>query len=137
MDDALVEKVRGVLRQHIQVDASGLTPAVVSHYVVGLDDAARAAIQAVQEAQWRPIETAPRDGTRVDLYDGERRWTDCYWGVPDHCCGEAGRHCDSDWHSLEPGWVDGTFNEMLGDETSAEITHWMPLPSFPKEGDNG
>ncbi|MCJ8139580.1 hypothetical protein [Falsirhodobacter halotolerans] len=75
---------------------------------------------------WQAIATAPTDGTVIDLWDGTR-WTDCYWGVPHHDCGEAGRYCDSDWHSLKNGWVCGTFNEAL----DAEPTHWMPPPPAP------
>jgi hypothetical protein len=81
---------------------------------------------------WRPIETAPRDGTIIDLWSADEfggRIPDCYWGFPEHTCGEAGHHCDSDWHSLSEGWVHSTFNVRLDDS----ITHWMPLPAPPKE----
>jgi hypothetical protein len=81
---------------------------------------------------WRPISTAPRDGTVVDLWIGEDygwRRTDCYWGVPEHSCGEAGVHCDSDWHGMADCWVDSTFNAPLAEE---EPTHWQPLPPPPE-----
>lgn len=83
---------------------------------------------------WQDIETAPRDGTFVDLWRKDHgRLADCYWGRPSHECGESGQYCDSDWHSLDEGWVDGTFDHLIpGDD----ITHWMPLPSPPsKEGE--
>jgi|GEM_PF-5750522 len=77
---------------------------------------------------WQSIETAPKDGTVIDLYGPEHgRWTDMYWGLPDHSCGEMGQYCDSDWHRLKPGWVCSTFNEMM----SSGFTHWMPLPPAP------
>lgn len=79
---------------------------------------------------WQPIESAPRDGTLIDLWvPGEfaSRWTDCYFGMPPHECGEAGPYCDSDWHGSKPGWVDSTFGEVL----DMEPTHWMPLPQPP------
>ena len=90
---------------------------------------ARAAL-AQQEAQgWQPIETAPKDGTVIDLWHEEfGREADCYWGLPHHCCGEMGSLCDSDWHSLEPGWV-GTCNEIMSPANA--YTHWMPLPPAP------
>lgn len=29
--------------------------------------------------EWQPIETVPRDETKVDLWDGNRRYADCVW----------------------------------------------------------
>jgi hypothetical protein len=78
---------------------------------------------------WRQIDTAPHDGTVIDLYDTQLgRIPDCYWGVPHHSCGEAGKYCDDDWHrENDPGWVDSTFNERVGQN----VTHWQPLPAAP------
>ena len=54
---------------------------------------------------WQPIGTAPRDGTRVDLWcidqDGGERLSDCWWGN-DHWwgydpIGEAETLDDLDW----------------------------------------
>ncbi len=55
---------------------------------------------------WQPIETAPRDGTRVLVWAHDRAWTAdrCSEGVPDF------------WDS------DGTF---------IQPTHWQPLPAPP------
>lgn len=80
--------------------------------------------------EWQGIESAPRDGTYVDLWIDGRRWADCYWGFPEHCCGEAGQYCDSDWHSLGPGWVESTFNLPI-DAVEQEPTHWRHLPVPP------
>ncbi len=82
------------------------------------------------ESRWLPIETAPKDGTSVDLWFSGQfpgRMTGCFWGKPDHSCAEAGEYCDSDWHGADPGWVDSTFGEFI--ETTP--THWMPLPPAP------
>lgn len=78
---------------------------------------------------WQPIETAPKDGTFIDLWsdDLKMRVADCYWGMPEHCCGEYGQYCDSDWHSLAPGWVESALNASIDDS----FTHWMPLPAPP------
>lgn len=79
---------------------------------------------------WQPIQTAPKDGTVIDLFVGGEfpgRYADCYWGKPEHCCGEMGQYCDSDWHSAKPGWVTD-FNDFLGEEP----THWMPVPAAPR-----
>jgi hypothetical protein len=78
-------------------------------------------------AQWQPIETAPRDGTVIDLWIDDNRWSDCRWGLPGHSCGEDGHYCDSEWHSLDEGWVCISLNQEL----SMSPTHWMPLPPEP------
>jgi len=70
--------------------------------------------------QWRPIETAPRDGSRVLLFE---KYEDVpfvgYW-----------------WGNRE--WVaDQTFYNTDGDACVIDIvsqqfvTHWMPLPAAP------
>lgn len=93
-------------------------------------DAIHTALKAERvRGEWQPVETAPKDGTLVDLHHSEwGRHADCYWGFPHHECGEAGRHCDSEWHGLEKGWVDATLNEVLD---ASEFTHWMSRPPAP------
>jgi len=81
--------------------------------------------------EWQRIETAPKDGTCVDLFVDDERWPDCVWGLPNHSCGEDEGYCDSDWHSLEEGWVFTTLNMAI----EASPSHWMLPPSGPtKEG---
>lgn len=66
--------------------------------------------------EWQPIETAPKDGTEIDLWAGGFRFPDSkyykdawrYWG-PD------------DYDSQE--WV----------KIIHPVTHWMPLPKPPTE----
>lgn len=79
---------------------------------------------------WRPIESAPKDGTTIDVWrDGSRETV--YWGFPPHECGEMGQYCDSDWHSIKnPGWICSTFGEFVGGKHDP-FTHWMPLPAAP------
>lgn len=79
---------------------------------------------------WRPIETAPKDGTVIDVWrDGHRETV--YWGLPPHECGEMGQYCDSDWHAIKrPGWICATFGEFIGGKHDP-FTHWMPLPPPP------
>lgn len=80
---------------------------------------------------WLPIETAPKDGTIIDVWrDGTRDTV--YWGFPPHECGEAGQYCDSDWHSLKkPGWICSTFGEFVGGKHNP-FTHWQPYPDGPR-----
>jgi len=74
---------------------------------------------------WLPIESAPKDGTVIDLWSDEYgRLTDCYWGAP--MAYEGG----------ETGWVHAHSNEWA--ESPDEFVHWRPLPLPPvKGGQNG
>lgn len=82
--------------------------------------------------QWQPIETAPKDGTMIDLWvDGDypQRYSDAHWGKGGHECGEMGEYCDSDWHSQEEGWT-CSFGMPIPEN---KVTHWLPLPPPPTE----
>ena len=63
---------------------------------------------------WHPIETAPKDGTPIDLWAGERI-ANCTWNAPSACwderigTGYGGKH-----------WA-----------VMSAPTHWMPLPAAP------
>lgn len=82
-------------------------------------------------SEWHPIETAPKDGTDVDLWVNQNgyffRIPDCFWGR-------------SDW--LADGWVyfkrdySETHRDCLAnveyDFGVGSVTHWMPLPDPPQ-----
>jgi hypothetical protein len=77
---------------------------------------------------WRPIESAPKDGTKIDLlYPYPRgRAINCQW------TGALGMG----WHWKEPTWKHG---ELLPETEwdwhsypAMEPTHWRPLPEPPK-----
>lgn len=63
--------------------------------------------------EWLPIETAPKDGTLVDLWASDKQWPDCswtgmYWFSPDiYDCG-----AEMELHGHFP-------------------KYWMPLPKPP------
>jgi hypothetical protein len=78
--------------------------------------------------QWQPIETAPKDGTFVDLWGVKstdarlrpadmraRRFPDCRWRRPVE--GYAGDF-DCDWFEA-------------GEVNPVRPTHWMPPPKPP------
>lgn len=72
---------------------------------------------------WKPIETAPRDGTLVDLWFANE--------------GETWRVTDCAWHDnafLDKGaWMtprDGVIIAPVG-LPWIQPTHWMPMPSGP------
>ena len=79
---------------------------------------------------WQPIETAPRDGTAILLYEPfDPRWSRMKPGnrPMDVLCIGLGR-----WHSpdYEPDhWGDG-FEPW--EKLMESPTHWMPLPEFPE-----
>jgi hypothetical protein len=78
---------------------------------------------------WQSIETAPKDGTKIDLWvvfpteqpEG-KRWADASWREPGqhNCKGPA------NWTSSS-GWP------LHGLTDKPVATHWMPIP----EGPNG
>lgn len=71
--------------------------------------------------EWQPIETAPRNGTKIDLWGINHlhhdkmghRITDVAWGT---VCDWLGRERDD--------WQHGRGEDF-------EPTHWMPLPKPP------
>lgn len=71
--------------------------------------------------QWKPVETAPRDGTFVDLWvfdsvrDAGERWPDCFWR-------------DGKWLDLTDDWEDREVEPY----PFIRATHWMPLPPAPE-----
>lgn len=86
-------------------------------------DAMHTALTAALAKAWEPIESAPRDGTRVILFTkwlGDKLCPDPfdevqvgYW--------DDGNQTHDVWHR-EPGWV----TEFIGTPT-----HWIPLPAPP------
>jgi len=74
-------------------------------------------------SDWRPIETAPKDGTIIDIggraFDGVfERWCNAHW---EDRGGEEGT-----WRGP---WSDGYESELPDDRFVP--THWMPLPAPP------
>lgn len=75
-------------------------------------------IERTTMAEWQPIETAPTDGTVVDLWIVA---TDCQFRAPDF------KFCDG-------RWVGSTSDESLDwhyGNVGMNPTHWMPVPAAP------
>lgn len=76
--------------------------------------------------QWLPIETAPRDGTPVDLWTSRGRVADCrfressHFGNPQWCRLETYR-CEYEVDGVGTRWA-----PVVG------ASNWMPLPEAPK-----
>lgn len=62
---------------------------------------------------WQPIETAPKDGTSVDLWTTDGRLVECYWATDP----KAG------WYSFDLSHGCGG----LLDEDGITATHWAPV----------
>ena len=74
-------------------------------------------------SEWQPIETAPKDGTSVDL-----------WVVPRGFSAGGGRVCDA-WFFDGQWWVyaeDGD-EQNRGKIPNEIVTHWMPPPEPPRD----
>lgn len=81
---------------------------------------------------WRDIETAPKDGSLIDIWIAGCRETDVRFGRPEHSCGEYGRYCDS--CPSYDGWVSSHCEHYLTGESGLyddEPTHWMYPPAPP------
>lgn len=77
-------------------------------------------------SEWMPIESAPRDGTEVILYEdgsyGIGRWVDTSH-QEQRLISSKGRRETYEWFDVKSGyWEDTMFAP----------THWMPLPEPPK-----
>lgn len=128
-----IERVARALAKRNYPSASD---ADIAEMAEGFTDDATAAIAAMrgEPVGWQPIETAPKDGTIIDVWREEFGRETVYWGRRPHECGEMGPHCDSDWHrEKQPSWVCSTFGEYVGGD-HAPFTHWMPLPTPPASG---
>lgn len=87
---------------------------------VFLSNLAMAGLAIGPQSQWQPIETAPKDGTRVLLF------------VPPY--GPSTGHYEParvNWGPNASLWVS---HSVLNKE--AAPTHWMPLPTPPTGGES-
>lgn len=66
---------------------------------------------------WKTIDTAPKDGTKVDLWMNGRRFVDCYWSKKNNV-----------WYCLNSDKEGNRY------KIYKEPTHWMPLPQPPTKG---
>lgn len=73
--------------------------------------------------EWQPIETAPKDGTAIDLWAAQGfRLTSCAWDFVEFSCADGSGSDVQGWTNTEGhGSVEG----------AGPFTHWMPLPAPP------
>ena len=83
-------------------------------------------------ADWQPIETAPKDGTIIDVWhDRWGRHTDVKWGEY--------RKYQTEGHLYEPvieTWLqmNDDYGEWMPICLGGGITHWAPVPMEPTNG---
>lgn len=76
---------------------------------------------------WRPIETAPKDGTRILVWtttdnDVDRQYVDEVCDGDNFACAQV-----SSWEGMPDSAGSWWNKELIG-----EPTHWMPLPGAPE-----
>lgn len=83
--------------------------------------------------EWKPIETAPKDGTMFLCWVAAARWSnsDGEFSSYAHNVSEVD-FCW--WRAMPVGLEGGYFDNASGQiGDGQEITHWMPLPPPPKD----
>ena len=77
------------------------------------------------QVEWSPVDTAPKDGTAVLVFDRESETIVV-----------ARRDAVQDYRQYSPTygekswpWTEATGEEF---ETYEDVTHWMPLPPRPR-----
>lgn len=82
-------------------------------------------------SEWRPIKTAPKDGTPMDVWHVciDPKWR------PE---GEECRFADVEWCVTEDGEGWAQYSDtwaamiLLPGAPHYQVTHWMPIPGPPK-----
>ena len=89
-------------------------------------EAERDKLRAAQA--WQPIETAPKDGTVIDLWDADwkRRIVGASWACHYWMNGKPQR---------EPSWGPDDRDGPFCSRPTHWMTHWMPLPPAPQSGE--
>lgn len=65
-------------------------------------------------SEWRPIETAPKDGSTILVWNGQLVF-DVWW-----------------WEE-DGAWVDGATDAYDDYTQYTGLTHWQPLPAPPED----
>lgn len=91
----------------------------IAHDQAMANGSALSALRTQAPDSWRPIDTAPKDGTELFLWCGRLKVGS--WRV------------DEGFASKEPMWLDDSYDDFSCGFASTPIypTHWMPLPAAP------
>ena len=89
------------------------------HQLLCLIKDCRTLLTAIQEQDWKPIETAPKDGTIIDLYFKKGgRQPNCFYG-------RNGWYYDEVRETLSANFYTDDVNPI----------YWRPLPTLPNTGE--
>lgn len=78
-----------------------------------------------QPDAWRPIETAPKDGTEIDIWVEWPEYDNGFGLVPAH----GSRLPDAKW--IDRDWKAGQYS-LHQYSAKPRATHWMPAPLPPQ-----
>lgn len=83
-----------------------------------------------REAEWQPIETAPKDGSRCDVWSV---YTDAYETRGQRYVGAQYREHEAAWFDLYGNKLDWSEIDEEDDmkPRGRKTTHWMPIPGSP------
>ena len=133
--DAVIAAARALLEKSVewqQAFPDSAVPDPVDHAAATL----RAALAAYDAAPdgWLPIESAPRDGRKLLMIEGDRIQV-CYPKLFPRPIDDENRHLKpSDWPS-KPGDLWEYFRDdewAKGHTWAMRPTHWRPLPPPPE-----
>lgn len=113
-DEALVEAVARALHKYQSISSWSKSSKVFREDCRAQAEIAIAVVRAHDAAaprnEWKPIETAPKDGTRLLAYEKGCALYEIWWQ----------RNLGDQWDGWQDDWDD-----------EPEPTHWMPLPAPP------
>ena len=90
--------------------------------------------------EWQPIETAPKDGRKIDVFCGNAEFPQRYCDITfrEPTDGEFWCNGVDDDVDIKNGEIDryrGWFCPLIGKLQGDNFpTHWMPVPDPPKNG---
>lgn len=74
----------------------------------------------METRRWQPIETAPKDATKIITFHGREMLGISYWG-------RSGRYNRAAWQTYST-----THSAWFSVDHIDQPTHWMPLPLPPE-----